>query len=67
MAHLEVVLILSFDKLVYLDVFLDTVFIEGGLENLVVLNILIIEFGTPFDFVEIEGTWVNSVHDLGIN
>ena len=62
LAELEVVLVSSLLELGDIDVTLDSVLVEGLLENLVVLNEFILVFGIPLHLAEVESSGIEAVH-----
>ena len=67
LAELEVVLVLGLDELVDVDVALDSVLVEGVLEDLVVLNELVLVLRAPAHSLERKGVGVEAVHDSAID
>ena len=49
---------LNYLVVIYIDMLLYSVLVERILQDLVVLNVLIIEFGSPLHFGKIECSWV---------
>jgi hypothetical protein len=52
---------------IYINMFLDTVLIKCILKNFVVLNELVVELCHPFHLCQIEGSWINRVHNLAVD
>lgn len=67
LAKLQVVLILSLDELINVNILLDTVFLKSCLEHFIVLNPLVVKFCIPLHFFYVKCTWVNFVNDLAVN
>lgn len=51
----------------YINMLFYSVFIKSILQNFIVLNILIIEFGSPLYFDDTESAWINGIHNLAID
>lgn len=51
----------------YFYVSLDSVLVEGVLEDLVVLDVLVVELSSPLHLREIERAWVDGIHDLAVH
>jgi hypothetical protein len=64
--ELEVVLVLSLDELVHIDVALDVILLEGLLEDLVVLNIFVVVLGSPLDLCHGYSAREAGINDLTI-
>lgn len=64
--ELKVVLVLSLDELVHIDVALDVVLLEGLLEDLVVLHIFVVVLGSPLDLCHGYRARVAGINDLTI-
>ena len=50
-----------------IDVPLDTILVEGGLEHFVVLDVLVLAFGAPLNTGEGERARVEGVHDCAVD
>ena len=46
---------------------LNSIFVECALQDFIVLHELVLVLGIPFDLLEVECAWVNSVHDLAMH
>lgn len=67
LAELEVVEVASFGQLGDVDVALNAVFVEGLLEHLVVLGVLVLVLGAPLDSGEGERSLVEGVEHGAVN
>jgi hypothetical protein len=67
LAELKVVLVLSLGELSNFDVSLDTVLVEGVLENLVIFDEFVLMLGIPFYLGELKGSRVETIHDSAVN
>ena len=62
LAELEVVLILSLDELIDIDVALNSVFVKGLLQDFVVFDEFVLVFALPPHFAERERVRVKGIH-----
>ena len=56
-----------FGELGHVDVAFDSVFVEGGLQDFVVLDELVLVLGLPLDSLEGEGVRVEHVYDAAVD
>lgn len=67
LAELKVVQGTGLHQLGHIDVPLDAVLVEGLLEDLVVVDELVLSFGTPLDALEWERAWVEGVEHSAVD
>ena len=67
MAKLKVILVLSFDKLIYFDVSLNTILVEGTLKDLIVIYVFVFVLSIPLYFAELESAGIKAVKDSAVD
>lgn len=67
MAEFKVIEVAGLDQLCYINMTLDTVLVEGLLEDLVVFDEFVLVLGAPLDSLVGEGTWEERVENGAVN
>lgn len=67
MAKLKVILVLSFDKLIYFDVSLNTILVEGTLKDLIVIYVFVFVLSIPLYFAELESAGIKTVKHSAVD
>lgn len=50
----------------YINMLFNSILVEGILEHLVIINEFVVEFSSPLDFGDTEGSWIYGIHDLAV-
>ena len=67
LAKLKVILVLSFDKLIYFDVSLNAILVESVLKDLVVIYVFVFVLSIPLYFAELESARIEAVKDSAVD